>query len=437
MAINDGDLLTPGQKGWGGLGAHAIVFGKTPQETALITLGNAGSGSALFFLSAVNPGVNTFTFRASDLGTSIVDPASAKLTIDGQLVTLVASPKVLDATDFTYTRATPFAAGNHTYSIEVRDTQNQVVTDSGTFIAPNTPVFSAAQKATSVDTTKPGFIWNVFQNENAHLAALTPTEYLNEAELALAGQLPDGAGGFLPNLADPNATGIALAAGTVAGPVVRFEIPTLINLNQAADGFIGSFDFSPDDQMPGILGLSGFDDGIDAEIRTFVELPAGVNSLGISCISLFRAHGGYINSVADRTLLAEDLGLQNRTTIMKIFVESAGVYPIRAVYQAQLGTATIEVFSVKADGTKVLLNDVANGGLKAYRVGVVPDKGAAPITVAIQVVAGGQLRITWTEPGTVLQESTTLTGWTDLTTATSPYTPVTTGRNSVYYRLKK
>ncbi|HEU0039632.1 MAG TPA: sugar-binding protein, partial [Verrucomicrobiae bacterium] len=38
MAINDGDLLTPGQKGWGGLGAHAIVFGKTPQETALMTL---------------------------------------------------------------------------------------------------------------------------------------------------------------------------------------------------------------------------------------------------------------------------------------------------------------------------------------------------------------------------------------------------------------
>src|ERR1051326_3011561 len=38
MAINDGDLLTPGQRGWGGLGAHAIVFGKSPKETALMTL---------------------------------------------------------------------------------------------------------------------------------------------------------------------------------------------------------------------------------------------------------------------------------------------------------------------------------------------------------------------------------------------------------------
>src|SRR5437660_1413549 len=49
MAINDGDGALvdgvqygqtgqQGQKGWGGLGAHSIVFGKTPSETALITL---------------------------------------------------------------------------------------------------------------------------------------------------------------------------------------------------------------------------------------------------------------------------------------------------------------------------------------------------------------------------------------------------------------
>src|SRR5262249_32865971 len=52
MAINDGDGFLDtatgtqygqagqeGQKGWGGLGAHSIVFGKTPSETALVTLG--------------------------------------------------------------------------------------------------------------------------------------------------------------------------------------------------------------------------------------------------------------------------------------------------------------------------------------------------------------------------------------------------------------
>lgn len=38
MAVNDGDEVTPGQKGWSGLGAHALVFGKTPSETAQVTL---------------------------------------------------------------------------------------------------------------------------------------------------------------------------------------------------------------------------------------------------------------------------------------------------------------------------------------------------------------------------------------------------------------
>src|SRR5438128_10579348 len=46
MAINDGDGALvdtvqygragqEGQKGWGGLGAHSIVFGKTPSETEI------------------------------------------------------------------------------------------------------------------------------------------------------------------------------------------------------------------------------------------------------------------------------------------------------------------------------------------------------------------------------------------------------------------
>lgn len=38
VCVNDGDQLTPGQTGWSGLGPHAVVFGKTPLETALITL---------------------------------------------------------------------------------------------------------------------------------------------------------------------------------------------------------------------------------------------------------------------------------------------------------------------------------------------------------------------------------------------------------------
>src|SRR5262249_49282960 len=96
MAINDGDagVGQNGQKGWGGLGAHSIVFGKTPSETALVTLGTTVSGGDLLFLSSISPTFNGLTFRATDKGASIVDPASARVTIDNQTFTPTASPKV-------------------------------------------------------------------------------------------------------------------------------------------------------------------------------------------------------------------------------------------------------------------------------------------------------------------------------------------------------
>src|SRR5206468_4249099 len=149
MAINDGDGALvdttqygqagqQGQKGWGGLGAHSIVFGKTPTETALVTLGTTVSGSDRLFLSAINPTFNSFTFRATDKGVSIVDPASAKLTIDSLTVTPTASPKVLDATDFTYRPASPFPPNSdHMYSIQVKDTLGDTVTVQGAFRTDN------------------------------------------------------------------------------------------------------------------------------------------------------------------------------------------------------------------------------------------------------------------------------------------------------------
>jgi hypothetical protein len=448
MAINDGDQLTPGQKGWGGLGVHSIVHGKTPSETALITLGTPFS-SSFFFLSAINPGVNTFKFRATDFGTSIVNPATATLRIDGQLVPLVASPKVLDATDFTYTRSTPFAAGSHTYAIEVGDTQNHLVTDSGTFISAAVPVFGAAQKALSVDTTKPGFIWRVFQNEGAHTTpGLTPAEYLAECELALKGQLPDPINppAFLANLANTNAQGVALEPGTLDGTLARFEITNVVYLNQTPDGTSGNpsppvlLVSVPADQMPGIPGLNGLDDGIDAEIRTFVEFPAGVTRLGIGCRQYFRAQGGAINNPTNgATFLGEGLGVHPTLIqiFMNIFVESAGVYPLRFIYQDAAGAAYISLYTIKDNGDSVLLGDFANGGLRAYREGVVPGPVVpSPEFYVAAAIVGGQIRISWTEPGVVLQESTNLTAWTDLPAATSPYTPPA-GRNGVFYRLKK
>ncbi len=180
MAINDGDngAGQNGQKGWGGLGAHALVFGKSPKETALVSLGTASSGAERLFLSAINPSIVTFSFRANDKGGSVVAANGIKLTIDGQVVTATVAPKNADATDVTYTRTTPFAAGEHTYKIEVKDSQGNTVTDAGTFTAAQVAILTAAHQAVSVDKTKAGFIWRIVQNE------VMTSKVLDDVELA-------------------------------------------------------------------------------------------------------------------------------------------------------------------------------------------------------------------------------------------------------------
>jgi len=375
MAINDGDLDTPGQKGWGGLGAHALVFGKSPSQTALVTLGIGGGGAACF-LSAISPPVitalNRFSFRGNDFEGCIVDPAATKLLIDGQPAALVASPKVLGATDFTHTLAATFAPGSeHTFVIELRDTTGNVITERSTFTSPVYVTLTPPMKASNVDTTKPGFKWSVFQNEiYLHTS-------LDQTELALTGGLVDANGDpVTENLADAQLFGPALGAGTVVGPLVEFEIPTVINLSVTEGGADGNF--SPDDQMPGVPGINLSGDGANAQILTYVEFPAGFITMGVNSDDGFRLEAGPPEL---REMLGEFNGPRGATDTLFVFnVAEAGLYPIRAIWQNGGGGANIEIFTVKADNTKVLLNDIANGGLKAYRSVTSGPSGAFAIT---------------------------------------------------------
>jgi hypothetical protein len=417
MAINDGDngAGQNGQKGWGGLGAHALVFGKSPKETALVSLGTASSGAERLFLSAINPSIVTFSFRANDKGGSVVAANGIKLTIDGQVVTTTVAPKNADATDVTYTRTTPFAAGEHTYKIEVKDSQGNTVTDAGTFTAAQVAILTAAHQAVSVDKTKAGFIWRIVQNE------VMTSKVLDDVELALLGTLKDDTGTVIDNLANENEPGNALAAGVKDGKTVKFEIATKINLNAVAGGNAGTF---PEDEvMPGVPGASGLDYGIAAEITTFVELPAGVVTLGIACDDRFRAQAGPIGKATDAILLGEgglELNGNTATGLTKFFVQDAGIYPVRILFQDNGGAAHIELASVKANGDKVLVNDLENGGFKAYRVGVAPAKSTR---VAAGKVPAGLAGTALT--GVTLSESTkTVTA--DLpTTGTSGFLTIT------------
>jgi hypothetical protein len=306
------------------------------------------------------------------------------------------APKNADATDVTYTRTTPFAAGEHTYKIEVKDTQGNTVTDSGTFTASQVAVLTAAHQAVSVDKTKAGFIWRIVQNE------VMTSKSLDDVELALLGTLKDEAGTVIDNWANENEPGNALAAGVRDGKTVKFEIGTVLNLNAVAGNNGGTF--TPDEGMPGVPGTSGTDIGIAAEITTFIELPAGVVTLAIACDDRFRAQGGPIGKATDGILLGEgglELNGNTATGLTKFFVQDAGIYPVRILFQDNGGAAHIELASVKANGDKVLVNDLDNGGFKAYRVGVAPAKSTR---VAAGKVPAGLTGTALT--GVTLSEST-------------------------------
>jgi len=389
MAINDGDETTPGQKGWGGLGAHALVFGKSPEQTALVTLGIGGSSGDIVFLSAISNDLNTFSFRANDKGTSIVDPATATLVIDGQPATLVASPGGVGATDFTHTFAEPYPSGSeHPFTIELRDTNGNVITETSSFSAFTFATITPEMQASQIATNKPGFTWRIFQNETYTHNSIA------EAELALIGQLVDGGG--IPvtenNASNQPPFGPAIGPPIVVGPgmLLEFEIPTVINLNSVGGEMAGNF--GPDDQMPGVPGVNFSSDGADAEIISFVEFPAGFITMGVNSDDGFRAQSGFIDDPEKRLLLGEFDGPRGAAdTTFLINVLAAGTYPLRAVWENGAGGANIELFTVKDDGTKVLLNDVANGGLRTYRSRI----GPLFAITAVSRDAEGNVTLVW------------------------------------------
>ena len=451
MAINDGDEEAPGQQGWGGLGAHSIVFGKSPGETALVTLGIGGGGGDALFFSAVNAGLNGFAFRATDKGDSIVDPASAKLTIDGRTYALEASEKKVDATDFSHTFASLFPPGSeHIYSIELSDTNGNTVTDSNTFVTPDYGIFTPDMKAASFDDSERGFLWRVFQSD------LFSHRDLDLTELALVGELEDDEGfGIDVNDAFSGEPGPAIGNGETVDFLVQFEIDSVINLARLADETNGNF--TPDDQMPGIPGLFDTDTGISAEIITYAELPEGWTEFGITVDDGSRMHAGAINDADGRVLVTSYVTPQSLgTRRVQVYVREAGVYPIRFTYQNSTGGASIELYTVADDGTLALLNDTANGGIATYRTGTPPSAPAepaefvappgrgTPTTVtpdlptifSIGISRDGETpTLTWEFEGLTLQSSTDLVEWNDVADATSPYAPAT-GSPAVFYRLR-
>jgi len=301
-------------------------------------------------------------------GGSPIETSTLALALDGNPVTATPT-KVGGVTTISFQPTSNFVGGSkHQATLTYTETGTPVSL-SWSFDIASFAVLNPDMKVTP-DTSKPGFLWRIFANA----ANAGPT--VRHAENGLAGLLRDPERNVIPNLADPTAVGAALAAGTAPSAPnlpVTFEIPGVINLTAVSGEENGNF--VPDQLMPGTPAQDGSTDGLSAEIITYVELPSGIISMGVNSDDNFRTLGGYaIDAVAALQLGEFDHpeGRGAADTIYNFEVKEAGVYAFRTAYSKGAGSGNIEWFTVKIDGTKVLLNDLANGGFKAYRALTTP-----------------------------------------------------------------
>jgi hypothetical protein len=284
--------------------------------------------------------------------------------------------------------------------------------------------FTPAMQVTP-DKTKPGFIWNYSQ------VADIGTETQNSTQRTID-QL---AGKLGPNIGDPNAQGAASGKGTPnsnANLPISFTIPAVINLAISATDPTtpaNNGNFTPDQQEPGAPGTAGGTDNQAAEIITYITLPAGETHMTVNSDDGFVTYGGPIGAVTN--VLGTFEGGRGATDTPYFFnVQSAGTYAFRTIWENGGGGSDIEWFTTKDDGTKVLINDTAKGGLPAYTTAT--GSTNVPPTISVARSAGG---ITVTYTGS-LQSADNVTGpWADAAGA-SPQTFPTTG-TAKFYRSKQ
>lgn len=238
-----------------------------------------------------------------------------------------------------------------------------------TMACAQTPVPSTfVLPSSAADMSQPGFVWRV------HEVTASQGNDNVRTEDELAGLLG-------VNVADPNAQGVAIGPAAPADPTtapITFGIGTVVNMSAVSwDIYTGNF--VPDDPMPGLPGLTGSYENAAGEILTWLELPAGTVTLGVNSDDGFRMTLGGANPI-DRFAAAVgefNGGRGAADTLFTFTIAQAGLYAARCIWENGCCGANIEMFSIQPDGSRVLLNDTAIGGLRAYRAVTAPARAYA------------------------------------------------------------
>ncbi len=395
----------------------SLPIGLAPQTGAVFGFGaRTGGENANFWLDEV--GISTFaqtapsvtavrgnakgvTVLLQDAPTGALDTSTVTAKIDNVAVSGNAV-KNGNVTTFSFTNPGLYTAGtSHTVELTYKYGSPAVnTTTSFSFlVGPYTTLPATAALAPgSVDTSKRGFLWRVHQIDST--ADLENT--LVRAENQLGGLMGD-------NVANPDAVGGADGASTAPNPPtapIAFTVSNVINFGDDTS-LKNNGRFTPDLDFPGIPGLTGDDDNIAGEVITAIEFPTpGLYRLVVNSDDGFRTTAGKNpRDPANPVLGFFDGGRGPTDSPYEVYVDTAGIYPFRTIWEEGGGGAGLEWFSELNDGTRLLLNDTATdpralktyqvpaSALPAYLAGLNPAMGAKliirPKTIEAHLVDSG------------------------------------------------
>jgi hypothetical protein len=340
------------------------------------------TASTLPVLTASRITPSTLTAEVTDSAVSALDitkPYTVK--IDGNVVAATVQKTGLIST-FTYTLAGGnfFAVGDHPVEITARDTNNNPLLLKGNgVLAPYTSL-DAAWKAGAgqVDTVTPARQLTMLANVHQLSFGRTPgdSNLLPLPERQIQNGYFDAAlGTIAPNVANPVDFDNPLTFQKVITGVLNWD------QDGANQGNFNALNGFPESLIPGIPGVGT--DNIAGEIFTWLDLPAGTTRLGVNSDDGFTLSVGSspLDFFGKITAGVFNGGRGASDTQFNLAVPVAGLYPVRLLWWEGGGGANVEFFSVKPDGTRVLINDSANpDAIKSYYFGL-------PVAPSIHAIA--------------------------------------------------
>ena len=184
---------------------------------------------------------------------------------------------------------------------------------------------------------------------------------------------------------------------------VNSSIPRVIDTNVIVEviNFSQSGPGSSDGGFPDDLGLPGAEvdfgtDNYALEVRTFLQLPAGVTRMGVRCDDGYKLASGAQPDANTPPLAFHNGGPADET--FDIVVPAAGLYPFRLIWYERGGGAHLEWFIIRRDTAAPYLINSSDSQVTAFA-----DLNAPAITVESAPDANGPFV---TEAGAIVNATT-------------------------------